>query len=621
MTTNGSELTRIAWLQAFPFVRLFQTLRLSLGVSRLLLAFVAVVLCYFGGRVLDTFWGQHGGVVTRLHDGRVQREIEAYGTSTFAEYHAWLREAQKEQDQRAFHVLRDVDLASTPDQAKTSLAVQTLRELVLDAKHQQELTDLRKIVDRRLEVGLKAVAGDGDLSASDRTEKRRNLINAADAVNHVLSAARGPGGADAGSTQRVIELLLAADPNGEPRQRSEDQGKLVRAAARMAQFRQYERCQPRGTFISLLMYETRCFAGAIQGVCAGRWGFGAGAFDHPPAMCGSIESAARGFCWLLNQRPWYAVLFGLYCLVVFAYFGGAICRSAAVQAARDESIAIGASLQFVRQRFSGFLMAPLLPIAVFVGIGSLLFVGGLLGAIGYIGELATGLFYPLALLGGLALSVIAVVTVLSFHLMWPTIAVEGSDGFDALSRACSYVTSRIWHVGFYSFVLLLYGGIAFVIGRVVFAVLLKFAHKFTGLGMNLAISAESAGTGKLNAMWMMPAWADLSLLPSTGDTPFWGTFFNAPLDGWEGVGAGLLTLWVYLLITVLGAFVVSYYFCGSTQMYFLLRREVDATDFDDVYYEAPAEPAPAAAVSLEAPAAPTAAPSGEAPAAGESPTA
>jgi hypothetical protein len=601
MSTNGSELSRIAWLQAFPFVRLFQTLRLSLGVSRLLLAFVAVVLCYFGGRVLDSTWGPHGGVIARLHDGRVQQEIEAYGTSTFAEYHAWVREAQKEQDQRAFQVLKDAELASTPEQAKTALAVQTLRELALDAKQQQELSELRRTVERRLEAGHKAVASDSDLSASDRTEKRRSLIEAADTLNRVLSAARSSGAADAGGAQRMIELLLGADPNSDPRQRSEDQGKLIRATARMAQFRQYERCQPRGTFISLLMYETRCFAGAIQGVCSGRWGFQSDAFEHPPAMCGSIASAARGVCWLLNQRPWYAVLFGLYCLVVFAYFGGAICRSAAVQAARDESLALGESLRFVRQRFSGFLMAPLLPVAVFVGIGLLLFIGGLLGAIGYIGELVTGVFYPLALLGGFALSVVAIVAVLSFHLMWPTIAAEGSDGFDALSRACSYVTSRLWHVGFYSFVLLLYGGVAFVIGRAVFAGLLKFAHKFTGMGMNLAISAESAGTGKLNAMWTMPAWADLSLLPSTGDTPFWGTFFNGPLDGWESVGAGLLAMWVYLLITLLGAFVVSYYFCGSTQMYFLLRREVDATDYDEVYYEAPAEPA-AAAVSPVTPA-------------------
>ena len=125
----------------------------------------------------------------------------------------------------------------------------------------------------------------------------------------------------------------------------------------------------------------------------------------------------------------------------------------------------------------------------------------------------------------------------------------------------------------------------------------------------------AAGTGKLNALWMMPAWADLSLLPSTGDTPFWGTFFNGPLDGWESIGAGLLSMWVHLLISVLGAFVVSYFFCGSTQMYFLLRREVDATDFDEVYYEEPAGPADAAIPPVPA----TVAPSDETPPVGDTP--
>jgi hypothetical protein len=596
MADNSSELRSIAWSQAFPFVRLFQTLRLALSPGRLALALAAVVLMYVGGRVLDRLWGTSHGVVQRLHNGRVQTEIEAYVRGSHTEFRQWVKEARAEQEQRGFQALRDAKIADTVDKTRELLAAHPLRELTMDTKQQQELVELRTVVEQLEHKGLDAIAADGNLSDDARTEKRRAVVDAADGLRRMLHSARGRGLPEAAAGQRAIETLVTADPNADRSEMGTAQSRLLLATVRVAQVGQYERLQPRGPFIALIMYESNCFAAAIQGVCSGRWGFQAGASDPQPALAGSIESAVRGGLWLLNQHPCYSGMFGLYLLLVFAYFGGAICRSAAVQSARDEVIPLKDALAFVRARYGSFLAAPLLPLGVFVGIGVLLALGGLFGAVGYIGELGTGLFYGLALFGGFALALIALAAGLGFHLMWPTVAVEGSDGFDALSRACSYVSSRIWHVLFYTGVLLLYGGIAFVIGRLVLILMLKFAHKFTGLGMNLISSAELTAGGKLNAMWSLPAWADLSLLPSTSDTPFWGTFVNGPLDATERVGALLIAVWVHILVTLLGAFVVSYFFCGSTQMYFLLRRDVDATDFEEVYYEEPAEePAPAAA--------------------------
>jgi hypothetical protein len=104
---------------------------------------------------------------------------------------------------------------------------------------------------------------------------------------------------------------------------------------------------------------------------------------------------------------------------------------------------------------------------------------------------------------------------------------------------------------------------------------LKLAHKFTGAGMNLIGSAHLS-IGKLDAMWSVPAWADLSLLPSTGEINFWGTFYNGPLDTTEKIGAFLLAAWV--LQGAVRVF-VSYSF-ARTQMYFC-SGSVDATDYDD----------------------------------------
>ena len=610
MAENGSELRSIAWSQAFPFVRLFKTLRLALGIHRLLLALACVVLCYVvGGCFLDGIWGTRNGVVVMRQAGGWQTEIQVYAQGRHAELRTWLREARGAAERAGTLALLQAHKAATPEEARRALGDKWLRSIVIDADFERQVRELKQLVGKLLETGSADLDGEKSLTAAERSEKRQQLNEGADTVRQMLSGTAPTGEAAAVSGQKAIELLVAVDPAN----KAKNQAALTEATARQAQWREYEALKPRGPFISLLNYEMHCFAAAIQGVCSGRWGFQDRAFDPEPAMCGSIESAVRGFCWLLNQRPWYALFFGVFNLLVFAFFGGAICRSAAVQSTRDESISTREAMKFVCQRYGGFVLAPLLPIAGVVAIALVMFLGGLIGAIGYVGELFTGVFYPLALLGGFAAALLVLATLVGFHLMWPTIAVEGSDGFDALSRAYSYVGSRIWHVGFYSFVLLLYGGVSFVLLRVVAVVVLKLAHKFTGLGMNLIGSSELS-VGKLNAMWSMPAWADLTLLPATGEARFWGTFCNGPLDSTEKFGAWLLALWVYLCIGLLCAFVVSYFFCGSTQMYFLLRRDVDATDYDEVYYEEPGEEPPLPAAGAAEP------PAGEAPAPPPPPT-
>ena len=53
----------------------------------------------------------------------------------------------------------------------------------------------------------------------------------------------------------------------------------------------------------------------------------------------------------------------------------------------------------------------------------------------------------------------------------------------------------------------------------------------------------------------------------------------------ERIGAALLLFWVYLVVALLGAYAISFYFSVNTCIYYLMRREVDATELDDVYLE------------------------------------
>lgn len=348
--------------------------------------------------------------------------------------------------------------------------------------------------------------------------------------------------------------------------------------------------EKRGPFAALLHHELRSFSGAIQAVCCGRLGFSAGPYTGEPAMSACIVAAWQGVGWLVLHRPLYATLFGIWCLLVFAYFGGAICRSAAVQSAREESIAPGAATAFVREKYIGFLLAPALPVVAILAIGVLIAIlAGAIGCIPIVGTLMTPVFYILTLVGGFAMALFLIALVLSFPLMWPTIAVEGSDGWDGLSRAFSYVGARLWHLLFYGVVLLVHGAFAFAFVRLIAMLTLKLAHTATKSTMNLVHYPTETTLGKLDAMWSMPAWSNLSLIPRADAEPFWGTFAVAELGPLGWFGTLCLRFWVYLIVGLVGAFIVSYFFSGSVQLYYLLRHDVDGADFEEVYYEEPEE--------------------------------
>jgi len=40
-----------------------------------------------------------------------------------------------------------------------------------------------------------------------------------------------------------------------------------------------------------------------------------------------------------------------------------------------------------------------------------------------------------------------------------------------------------------------------------------------------------------------------------------------------------------VIVGMVGAFLISYFVSASTEIYYLLRRHVDATDLDDVFVE------------------------------------
>ena len=80
----------------------------------------------------------------------------------------------------------------------------------------------------------------------------------------------------------------------------------------------------------------------------------------------------------MGQHTVYFVLFGILFLIVWAIFGGAIARIAAVHVAREEKLSIRHALRFSSGKFLSFVFAPVIPLVIILFVGLVVAFGGLL---------------------------------------------------------------------------------------------------------------------------------------------------------------------------------------------------------------------------------------------------
>lgn len=325
-----------------------------------------------------------------------------------------------------------------------------------------------------------------------------------------------------------------------------------------------------------------------------------------------------GVWWMMRFHTLFFVVFALGMLIIWSLAGGAICRLAALQFAREEKLTAVAGLTYARRKLlGGFLLAPCIPLVI-IGVTSFLMIlGGAVLRVWIIGDVIAGLAFPLAIVGGFVISLMLLGLLVGGGLFFPAVAVEGSDAFDAFSRGLSYPFSRAWKWVLYAAILLVYGSVCWVFVNLFTFVMLKVTRGIVSFGTSpFGWWARSDGdnpASKLELLWPMSgpgvlyAWPDWS-----------------GLAWYEYISAALIGVSVLIVAGLMWSFLVSFYFSGSTIMYFLLRRDVDGTDLEDVCIEddeedfAPTDAAPPGRIGPET-AAPAPAPAGGAGAtAGES---
>jgi len=624
MTDEQDGLRHVNWNELFGFTQIFKGFRLAIHPSKLMLALAAIVLLFVLGNVMDWIWCWAGqNVISQVSfnpQAPAQSEINAFTTQSAEQFDKGIADLRKSRPGRA---------------------AKLLVEAQKDAFYFQNYIGLLNVPETNAPTNLRYQFNDalnkikGSLKESPVDEKA-SLEKAEKDVHKVLAEAQQAFNEETGNIEKALDTAIEQanrqiDQVGDKKSKEElrEQMHKDRRAAKQALtmlkadfYQKKQTVWGKGIFSALMDYESQCLSGAVKAICHGNFFAGMdnyqrwvahrsarmpgetaavaelspqgamGPVEQPPGFVYNMLMAAEGVHWLIVEHWVYAPIFLILALAIAALFGGAVNRIAALHFAREEKISMGQALKFSLSKFFSFYTAPLLPIAFVMVLGAALTAGGaIIINWGYVGEILGGLLFLLALLLGLAIAFLLIGLAGGVWLMYPTIAVEGSDSFDAISRSFSYVFARPWRSALYGLVALVYGAVTYLFVRLFVYIALASTHFFVKWGVFAPGDGLEGPSDKLDVIWATPTFDKL-----------WGTFNWPAMSVTEKVGAFIIGIWVFLIASLVLAYLLTYAASSTTSIYFLLRRKVDATDLDDVYVEETEEPAPAGAAEEAKPA-------------------
>ena len=284
----------------------------------------------------------------------------------------------------------------------------------------------------------------------------------------------------------------------------------------------------------------------------------------------NISQCIHAFVWAFKYHTIYSIVYFILVYPIVCISGGAICRCAALEFARGEKAGIVEALTFGARKFKSFLAAPALCAGTLIVFCAMIALLGLVGNINYAGEFAIGLFLPIALFFGVLTVLLVFGTVGGAGIMWPAIAHEGSNAFDAISRSFMYVFTQPLWILIYSFIATVYGTLSYLVVRFFTFLLLIVTYKLIEFGL----FTGQSGKEKLTRIWSEPGFFDLM-----GNT-------EVNRVGWtESASSVIVNLWIIGLIWLVVAFVISFYFCANTVIYSILRTKVDGTEPEEIYLQ------------------------------------
>lgn len=271
---------------------------------------------------------------------------------------------------------------------------------------------------------------------------------------------------------------------------------------------------------------------------------------NPSRTIYTVMYAAQHHLNIISQTPWTSLALIIPTILVLGIFGHAITRSASIEFAlgrqTDTSSALSASLLAIRQialaTLGPLFIAALLALAIMlIGLTLGLPVVNILGAVLYI----------LGLILSVLLVCILILHTLALPITISALAIEGTDGFDALQRAYAYLIAKPIRLALYTLLLL-------VLGTTITSIITITA------GWSIQIADTLATT----------------LTNDAGRRVIAGT---AEMSATEPFAHSIIELARSALELIVAGYVLSLVFTSSSMAYLCIRRVCDGQDITEVW--------------------------------------
>ena len=281
----------------------------------------------------------------------------------------------------------------------------------------------------------------------------------------------------------------------------------------------------------------------------------------------------------------FLLLCGIWELVVWGFFGGAITHIAALKFTRDEAPGLIASLKHAFGKWPSYGLPPLVALAGASVFAIQLVILGLIMRVEVLAFVAA-LFWPFVILLGLMMAILLIGALVGWPLMWATVSVEGTDAFDALSRSYAYTYHRPWR-------LLWYALFALFLAVVSMFVVKLFASSAIALGnwsIDWGLDDETMHTvvSPKPAPVIPPPKLDLSATTDLNidiKTPGVDAPAAPALSKTLSATRSIIGFWKAAVAVLVAGYQAGFLWVAAVGIYLLLRRDIDGVQMGEVFVD------------------------------------
>ncbi|MFO0789778.1 MAG: hypothetical protein U0805_09990 [Pirellulales bacterium] len=287
----------------------------------------------------------------------------------------------------------------------------------------------------------------------------------------------------------------------------------------------------------------------------------------------------------------FLFLCGIWELLVWGLFGGAITRIAALKFTRDEAPGVVSALRHAAAKLPSYSLPPLIAM---IGTGVFAIQLVILGFAMRVSVLAflAALAWPFVILLGLLMAILLLGALAGWPLMWATVSVEGTDAFDALSRSYAYTYHRPWRLLWY----VLFAGFLAVVSMFVVKLFATSAVTLGNWGIDWGVDDVTMRhvVSPLTKSDREPATPAIPAISTskTDELPAQDIATSPAADATVQEPTGILNaarlviwFWKSLVKILVAGYQAGFLWVSAVGIYLLLRRDIDGVQINEVFVD------------------------------------